>query len=128
MVKEFKKCIPEYWEFIRELRNNPAVQDGFIQKVSITKEQQSAYMTKYAEHFRVCLIDGVPAGYVGVIEDDIRICTHPDFQKLGVGKFMLEMIMEEYPTAYGKVKVENEASKNLFKSLGFRETFIIFTK
>lgn len=128
MVKKLVNCTKEYWEFVRILRNDDRVQDGFIAKVAITTEQQELYMNIHSNHYRIALCDDKPAGYVGVIDDDIRICTHPDYQGLGIGKFMLEGIMKAYPSAYGKVKIDNFASKNLFKSLGFKETFIIFTK
>mgnify|MGYP006268378715 CR=1 FL=1 len=124
----FVKCTSDYWEFVRQLRNDSRVQDGFIERANITQEQQTAYMSNNAHHYRIALVDNQPAGYVGVIDNDIRICTHPDYQGLGVGSFMLAAIMEEYPNAYGKVKLDNEASKKLFKSVGFTESFVIFTK
>ena len=39
-----------------------------------------------------------------MIEDDIRICTHPDYQKRGVGKFMLEEAYKIWPNAHAKIK------------------------
>ena len=36
--------------------------------------------------------------------------------------------MKEYPTAYAKVKVDNEASLRLFRTCGFRKKFYILTK
>ena len=128
MVKELVKCNQEHWEFIRLLRSNPAVQDGFIDQVTITKEQQVLYMTTHSQQYRVCLVDGEPAGFVGVLEDDIRVCTDPSFQKKGVGKFMIQEIMKEFPTAFAKVKVENEASLKLFESCGFTKQFYILKK
>lgn len=121
-------CVEKYWEFVRTLRNDERVSDGFIEMINITPEMQKVYMSKYSEYYRIALVNDIPAGYVGVIEDDIRICTHPDYQNMGVGKYMLAEILKEFPTAYGKVKIDNEASKKLFKSLGFKESFIIFTK
>ena len=125
---ELKKCDPEYWEFVRNLRNNKEVIDGFIKSEYITKESQIKYMGIYSEFYRVCLYDGVPVGFVGVLDGDIRVCTHPDYQQKGFGKFMIEKIMEIFPNSYAKVKINNMSSKNLFKSLGFDETFIIYTK
>ena len=83
-------------------------------------------MKNHQQFYRVVLIDNQPCGYIGVINDDIRICTHPNFQGKGVGKFMLREIMKIFPNAYGKVKINNEASRKLFSSVGFKEKFIIF--
>ena len=74
-------CDKEYWEFVRQLRNNDKVQAGFIETKYISKAEQKEYMNKFQLNYRVCLIDKKPVGYIGVIEDDIRICTHPDYQK-----------------------------------------------
>ena len=125
---ELVECNKEFWEFVRLLRNDERVQSGFIKSIHITEEMQKEYMSKYSEYYRIALVDGVPAGYVGVIEDDIRVCTDPFFQGKGVGKFMINEIMKEYPTAYAKVKVDNEASLRLFRTCGFRKKFYILTK
>jgi len=92
---------------------------GFLETTVITEEQQNKYMIGNAHNYRIALVDGKPAGYVGVIEDDIRVCTHPDFQGMGVGKFMIEECMKIWPTAYAKVKIGNIASDKLFLSCGF---------
>lgn len=123
---ELVNCIKEYWEFVRILRNDKRVLDGFINSTHITKEMQENYMQDYSQFYRIALWKGQPCGYVGVIEDDIRICTHPNFQGHGIGKFMLKEIIKIYPSAYGKVKIDNTASLNLFSSVGFKEKFIIF--
>ena len=113
------ECTKEYWEFVRQLRMDERVIDGFLETKPITEEQQTKYMISNSQHYRICLVDGKPAGYVGVIEDDIRVCTHPDFQGMGVGKFMINECMNIWPNAYAKVKHGNMASDNLFLSCGF---------
>ncbi|MFM8313790.1 MAG: GNAT family N-acetyltransferase, partial [Deltaproteobacteria bacterium] len=60
--------------------------------------------------------------------EDIRICTLPKFQKQGVASFMLDEIMKIFPNALGKVKIDNLASRNLFKKMGFVESFIVFVR
>jgi GNAT superfamily N-acetyltransferase len=125
---ELVNCTKKYWEFVRELRMDERVIDGFIKTTHITSDMQEAYMTTHDKYYRIALVDGKPAGYIGVIEDDIRVCTHPDYQGKGVGKFMIEEAMKIWPTAEGKVKIGNEASMNLFKSCGFKEAYIIFKK
>jgi len=119
MYMELVKCEEQYWEFVRILRMDGRVIDGFIETIPITKEQQENYMNSNSQYYRIALVNGKPAGYVGVIKDDIRVCTHPDFQGMGVGKFMIDECMKIWPTAYAKVKHGNEASSKLFLSCGF---------
>jgi len=128
MVMELVDCSSEFWEFVRLLRGDERVRGGFIQQGVISSEAQVAYMGVFASCYRVALVDGVPAGFVGVIDGDIRVCTHPDFQGLGVGRFMIEGIMRVFPGAFAKVKVGNEASVRLFESCGFRKKFFIFER
>jgi ribosomal protein S18 acetylase RimI-like enzyme len=125
---ELIKCTPKYWEFVRTLRNDERVLDGFIKSVHITEEMQIKYMKNHSDFYRIGLVDNKPAGYVGVIEDDIRVCTHPDYQGKGVGKFMINEIMKEEPTAFAKVKMDNEVSIKLFEACGFTKKFYILTK
>ena len=121
-------CGPEYWNFVRVLRQDERVAEGFIETTPIEYQQQQIYMQKYNKNYRIALVDGEPAGYVGVIDDDIRICVHPAFQKRGVGKFMINECMKIWPSAFAKVKIDNEASLKLFKSCGFTEKYLILTK
>jgi ribosomal protein S18 acetylase RimI-like enzyme len=125
---ELVECSKEYWEFIRVLRNDKRVLEGFIKSTYITKEMQQDYMSKNNSHFRIALIDNIPVGYVGVIEDDIRVCTHPDYQGKGIGKFMINKCIEIWPTAFAKVKINNKASLKLFEACGFTKKFYILTK
>ena len=85
-------------------------------------------MNKFQLNYRVCLIDKKPVGYIGVIEDDIRICTHPDYQKRGIGKFMLKEAFKIWPNAHAKIKESNLASKKLFESAGFELQFVIMKR
>jgi L-amino acid N-acyltransferase YncA len=113
------ECTREYWEFVRKLRMDGRVIDGFLETTPITEEQQIKYMISNSEHYRIALFGGKPAGYVGVINDDIRVCTHPDFFGMGIGKFMIKSAIAIWPTASAKVKHGNIASDKLFLSCGF---------
>jgi len=118
-------CTSDYWEFVRNLRNNPQVQDGFIENVKISPEEQITYMEKNEENYRICLLEFIPVGYFGVIENDIRICTLPEYQNQGIGKFMLSELKKIWPNAVAKIKVNNSASIALFQKSGYSESFII---
>lgn len=119
---------PAYWEFIRELRTMQGVREGFISQNEITPVQQATYMLKHNSNYWICLDGQTPAGYVGVIEDDIRVATHPDYQGKGVGTFMINEIMKLIPTAIARVKLDNEASIKLFERCGFKKKYYILEK
>jgi len=104
------------------------VKEGFVQQDIIDEIEHAKYMLKYNNNYWVCVIEGVPAGYVGVIDDDIRVATHPDFQGQGVGSFMINRIMEMHPTAYAKVKLDNEASIKLFEKCDFKKKFYLLER
>ena len=128
MKLKLVSCSQEYWEYVRLLRLDPRVKDGFIQTSYITEQDQIAYMSEFSNCYRVAIFDGKPCGYVGVIENDIRICTDPSFQGMGIAKFMINEIKEIWPEALAKIKVSNEASFNLFKSCGFEIEFFLMAQ
>jgi len=105
---------PEYYEFVRRLRTHSDNRDGFILQADITIQQQLEYMNKYSKNYYICLASLAPVGYIGVIDNDIRVCTHPDHKGKGVGKFMLDQISSIFPDAAGKIKKDNIASQKLF--------------
>ena len=119
---------PAYWEFIRELRTMQGIREGFISQSEITPVQQATYMLKHNSDYWICLDGQTPAGYVGVIEDDIRVATHPDYQGKGVGTFMINEIMKLIPTAIARVKLDNEASIKLFERCGFKKKYYILER
>ena len=119
---------PKYWEFIRKLRNMDGVRQGFVQQNEIDSIEQARYMLKYNSNFWICLDNKTPAGYVGIIDNDIRVATHPDFQGQGIGTFMIVEVMKINPLAYAKVKLENEASIKLFERCGFKKKYYLLEK
>ena len=122
------KNAEEYWEFIRKLRNLDSIKTGFIKQENISSNTQLEYMKENGHNFWICLDDLEPVGYVGIINDDIRVATHPDHQKKGIGAFMINEIMKIYPNAYAKVKLENEASIKLFEHCKFVKKYFILER
>ena len=120
MVMKLVENEPKYWEFIRIVRNDPEMQKGFVEIVDITPEQQITYMGKYGDGYYICLNENnEPIGFIGEVDDDIRVAVIAEFQKMGVGKFMVNEFMELRPNSYAKMKFDNIASKKLFESCGF---------
>ena len=124
LVKNNKK----YWEFIRNLRNNKLTKNGFIQQDNIELETHVEFMKKYADYYYVCLLDNNPVGYVRSIDGDISVATLPEFQRMGIGKFMINEIIKLFPKSYAKVKIQNKASLKLFESCGFEKKYYVLEK
>jgi RimJ/RimL family protein N-acetyltransferase len=121
-------CTEEYWEFVRQLRTDPRVLDGFIQRTDITPQQQREYMQSHWQEYFIGLVDGQPAGFVGSVEGDIRVCTSPDYQGHGLGAFMVGELMQRFPHSVARIKIGNESSNRLFAACGFEPSFIIYEK
>ena len=97
-----------YWEFIRTLRNDERVAHGFIQKSSITKQQQAEYMTLHGHTYFIIFEDSIPIGYIGDVERDIRICISPEFQNQGYGTKAIQKFHEMYPNSLAKIIIFSE--------------------
>ena len=119
---------PKYWEFIRNLRNMKGVRDGFIQQNEITTVDHAAFMLQYNNNYYICLDNEEFMGYVGVIDNDIRVATHPDFQGKGVGSFMIDEVMKLHPEAFAKIKLDNKASIRLFEKCGFKKKYYLLER
>lgn len=109
----------KYYEFIRVLRTDKNNLSGFLENVEITPEQQKNYMEKYGKNYYITLLDGEPVGWVGEVDGDIRVCTDHNHKGRGIGKFMLNGLMERRPKSHAKVLLDNESSNKLFTSCGF---------
>jgi ribosomal protein S18 acetylase RimI-like enzyme len=118
----------KYWDFIRSLRNDSRVKTGFIRQEHIQIPEHLFFMRDHGKNFYICLDIEVPVGYIGVINRDIRVATHPDYQGRGVASFMVNEAMKKHPNAFAKVKVDNEASLRLFESCGFKRKYFILER
>lgn len=119
-ILEIKEANSKYWQFIRELRTHPLLKEGFISQGDITPSDQIAYMKKYHKSYWVAIIENTPIGFVGVVDNDIRVAILPDYQKRGYAKQLIEFVNKKYPDAIARVKVENLASLKLFQSAKFK--------
>ena len=123
-----------YWEFIRNLRNDPYVKKGFISQREIGPNEHWEHMNKFGHCYYLCVeYDkeedyNVPLGYCGVINEDIRVATSPEHHGKGVGTFMINELMKRHPRAFAKVKLENEASLKLFEKCGFKKKYYILER
>jgi len=118
----------KYWEYIRALRNEKEVKNGFIDQRHIGRFEHFKFMFKYGHGYYICLENKSPIGFVGQIDGDIRIAVEPGHQGKGVGKFMINELMKRHPNAQAKVKIANAESYWMFKKCGFTEKYYILEK
>lgn len=120
MELELVKNENKYFEFIRLLRNHKDNISGFLDQGEITPEQQLNYMKKNEDCYYVCIDKNKePVGWIGAVENDIRVCVHMDNKNKGVGKFMIIEFSKLYPLANAKVLLDNQFSNKLFQSCDF---------
>lgn len=126
--KRLVKNEQKYWPFIRKLRNDKRVKEGFVSQQHISEEDHEDFMKDHGDKYYICLVGDVPAGFAGSIMGDIRVATDPCYQGKGVGKFMISEILLKFPDSYAKVKTENKASLALFESCGFKKKYFILER
>jgi hypothetical protein len=121
------RITPKYYDFVRNLRMNPKVTSSFREEANITEEDQKEYMKKHGKNYYVCLLQNVPIGYVGVVDDDIRMCVDPAFFGLGAGSFMFSFLKTNYPSCMTQlqyIKKHNTTSQHLLTKFGIPYTLI----
>lgn len=119
---ELVNCSEQYWEFVRKLRINPVNQEGFFTYAEITPDQQNEFMSKNQWNYKICLVEGKPAGYVGILEGhEITYCVAPEFHGKGIGTFMIKEYAPRWAEVDAYVKTDNIASQKVFEKLGFEK-------
>jgi len=124
---ELVDCEKKYWPFLLRLRND--LRSNFIEQDTITEHIHECFMSLNHGSYKVCLgSSSEPVGFIGCVNGDIRIAVDPKGQNKGAGKFMLENFVIEDESAFAKIKVDNQASLNLFESCGFKKKYYILEK
>ena len=120
------RCLYSHWDFILLLRNR--LKDGFILQEDISATDHHEFMVDNANNYMICTHEDTPVGFVGQVDGDIRVATHPEYQGMGVGKFMINEFMKNNPSCSATVKIENAPSLNLFESCGFKKKYFVLER
>jgi len=122
MKMELVNCLEQYWEFVRQLRTNPDNQGGFFTQVNITPEQQKDFKSEHQWDYKICLVDGEPAGYIGLLKGhEITYCVSSKFHGKGIGTFMIQEYTPRWAEVDAYVKTDNIASQKVFEKLGWEK-------
>jgi len=119
-------CDTIFWINILQIRNKD--KKCFIDQKEIEIEDHFNYMLYNSKFYEVCLADNVFAGFVGLVDGDLRIGVSDQFKQKGIGKFMLENFKKFQQVKQVKVKTDNEASIKLFESFGFKKDLYTMTR
>lgn len=119
--RELIQARVEDYEFIRLLRNDSIISQGFIVQASITQEQQRVYMEKHGKNYYVALDKGVAAGFIGVVDRDLRLAVSKRYQREGIATFMLHEFQKICPDFDVCIKEDNHASRQFFGKQNFVE-------
>lgn len=129
-----EKCEQSHWADILKIRN--LARDFFLNNSLIDSATHEKFMQKHSANYVVAVIDRSQlsaikdqvVGFCGVVEDDIRVAVHPLYQKLSIGKRLLENINSSFPNATAKIDINNTASVALFESCGFIKKCFLLEK
>jgi RimJ/RimL family protein N-acetyltransferase len=121
---ELVECTSEYWEFVRLLRTHEENKNWFLTQTDISHEQQIEYMNRNSYRYKICLLNGGPVGYIGIIkENEITYCVDPKHKGKGIGTFMVSEVIKHHDTLTAFVFPQNIASSKVFEKLGFQKQF-----
>ena len=118
----------KYWDDILTIRNNNSY--GFGDTKKINKTIHYEFMEKFSDHYYVLIFSDTDkvVGFVGCVDNDIRVSVDDDYKQKGFGKKLVDFIKNKYPQSFAKIKIDNEASLKLFESCGFEKTWYILEK
>lgn len=117
------KNTEKYYMEIYRLRTAPENLKGFVNKSSFTSEDHLKYMRKYGSNYYILLNrNDIPVGFIGDVNEDIRLAVTPSKHGKGYGLFMLKKFIEisDKKKLKAKVLIDNMASMRIFEKAGFR--------
>jgi RimJ/RimL family protein N-acetyltransferase len=126
MELKLVNCDQKYWKNIWEIRNFD--KEGFVDQKEILLEDHFKFMEKHHWNYKICLKDDQFVGFIGFVNNDLRIAVSKNNKRQGIGKFILNEFCKNFEINEAKVKITNEASQKLFESCGFKKQFYIYTK
>ena len=113
----------KYWEFIRVLRNT---NNGFVEQVNITKDEQRTYMYRYTNDYWVCLIDKKPVGFIGIVNNDLRLAVDKNHRRKGVATFMIKELPRMLNNVTIKILYDNDPSRKLFEKVLGKPKYVMY--
>lgn len=112
-----RSCQPSDFEGIRDIRN--ANRHAFSNSHLLTCEEHAKFMHLHHSTYRLAFYKTTLVGFIGQVDQDLRLGVSPLWKRKGVGRFMVKNFCRLYPKITVKVKRSNSPSLEFFKSLGW---------
>jgi len=126
MELKLVECEEKFWNDILLIRNED--KESFDKQHEITFNEHENFMETNYKNYRIATIDNKFSGFIGIVNDDIRVGVKRQYRKMGIGKFMINEFCNIFEINHAKIKINNIVSQKLFESCGFKKTFYILTK
>lgn len=97
-----------------------------IENLSFKYPKSEAVFREDEHKYLVAKEDDRVIGYIGVekILDEVHIinmAVHPDYRGQGIGKRLMQHVLNDEDVFFLEVRVSNETAKNIYQRYGFKE-------
>jgi RimJ/RimL family protein N-acetyltransferase len=126
---ELRKVTREDITYIYNLRNNEKIRQMFFDTKPLSKKGNESYWDNRIREKKVSYIVLKMKNPIGFVKLDycdmeksnyIGVIIHPLYQGKGYAKEVVNQLKEKHKNLKAKIKPNNLASLNLFKSCGFK--------
>ncbi len=96
-----------------------------IEKLSFRFPKPEAVFREDEHKYLVARDENKIVGYIGIekILDEthiINMAVHPDYRKLGIGKRLMQHVLNDEDVFFLEVRVSNESAKKIYEKYGFK--------
>jgi len=96
-----------------------------IERLSFKYPKDESVFHEDEHKYLVARDDGKVAGYIGIekVLDEVHIinmAVHPDYRGQGVGKRLMQNVLNDEDVFFLEVRVSNEKAKSIYEKYGFK--------
>lgn len=124
-------------DFVINLSNMPDIKKNFPRSYDLTKEMHLQFLEDFvvtSDKYFIILYNNITVGTISIYDINNthkhaefgRFMTHPDYQRKGIGKSVLNKIIEyaftelDLHRLYCTVLINNDHAHNLYSKIGFK--------
>lgn len=110
---------------IHPMKNADIPEVVAIERLSFKYPKGESVFREDEHKYLVARDDNKIAGYIGIekVLDEVHIinmAVHPDYRGRGVGKRLMQNVLNDEDVFFLEVRVSNEKAKNIYEKYGFK--------